>query len=208
MLDLLEASAVPPGMLPAGHAADSQTGVSEGEECVLDTFEAILGRRSIRRFTDQPIRHEVLEQLVDAARWSPNGNNNNLWRFVVVTSAVQKRLLLRFAPGVFDMPAAFVVVCMEPKGKRVREATRMLHVADAAIACQNIALAAHALGIGSCIIASFTDVALRTILNMPDSVSPYLMVTLGYPDESPEPPPRLPIAEIAFVDEYGKEWAQ
>ena len=82
----------------------------------------------------------------------------------------------------------------------------MIHMADAAIACQNIVLAAHALGIGSCMIASFTDTALRTILKLPDTVWPCIMVTLGYPDESPEPPDRLPISEIAFVDEYGKAW--
>lgn len=172
----------------------------------MDTLEAILGRRSIRKFTDQPLEHEVLERLLDAARWAPNGNNNNLWRFVVVTSPDQKRLLLRFAPGVFDMPAAFIVVCMEAKRKRVREATRLLYMADAAIACQNIALAAHSLGIGSCIVYSFTATAVRPILELPDGVSPYLMVTLGYPDESPEPPTRLPINEIAFLDQYGEEW--
>jgi nitroreductase len=173
----------------------------------MELFEAIYERRSVRRYTDRPIDRDVMEKLLDAARWAPNGSNNNAWRFVVVTSPIQKQLLLRFTPGVDDVPAALVVICIEPKQKRVKEATRLVYMADAAIAAQNMALAAHSLGIGSCIVVSFADVALRTLLNLPDQVSPYVILTLGYPDETPVPPPRLAIDEIAFMDEYGQEWA-
>jgi nitroreductase len=174
----------------------------------MDVFETIYKRRSIRKFTDQPIENNVMEKLLDAARWAPSGGNNNAWRFIVVTSAVQKKLLLKFAPGIFDMPAAMIVICIEPKQKKsLKEAARMIYMADAAIAAENIALAAHALGIGSCIVISFAAVAIGPILNLPENISPYLMITLGYPDETPEPPARLPIREITFQDEYGKEWS-
>jgi nitroreductase len=173
----------------------------------MDTFESIYKRRSIRKFTNQPIENEVMEKLLDAARWAPNGGNINAWRFVVVTSEFQKKLLLKFAPGISNMPAAMIVICIKPKQKKqLKEATRLMYMADAAIASENIALAAYALGIGSCIVISFASVAIGPILNLPDNISPYLMITLGYPDEIPEPPPRLPINEIAFQDEYGKEW--
>ncbi len=83
----------------------------------------------------------------------------------------------------------------------------MIHMADAAIAAENIVLAAHSMGIGSCIVVSFADIAIRTILNLPDQLSLNILVTLGYPDESPEPPPRKPITEIAFEDTYGNRWS-
>jgi nitroreductase len=172
----------------------------------MDLFQAIHQRRSVRKYTNTAIDRAVMVQLLDAARWSPNGGNNNDWRFVVVTSPVQKKLLLQFAPGVDAMPAAIIVVCIQPSQRQVKEAIRLLHMADAAIASQNIALAAHGLGIGSCIVVSFAEVALRALLDLPDKVTPYILVTLGYPDETPEPPPRLPIEAIAFYDEYGREW--
>lgn len=172
----------------------------------MDLSEAIYERRSVRKYTDRPIDRAVVEQLLDAARWAPNGGNNNDWRFVVVTSPVQKKLLLQFAPGVDAMPAAIIVICIQPSQRQVKEAIRLMHMADAAIASQNIALAAHGLGIGSCIVVSFAEVALRTLLDLPDEVKPYILVTLGYPDETPEPPPRLAIEEIAFEDEYGRKW--
>jgi nitroreductase len=172
----------------------------------MELLEAIYERRSVRRYTDQAIEHDVLEKLLDAARWAPNGGNRNLWRFVVVTSPVQKQLLLRFAPGIDDMPAAIVVICMELKQVRVKEAARLVYMADAAIAAQNMALAAHAFGLASCMVVSFADAALRPLLSLPEQVSPYLMLTLGYPAESPAPPPRRSITAIAFTDEYGGEW--
>jgi len=173
----------------------------------MELFEAIHARRSIRRFTDEPVERDVLERLLDAARWAPNGGNRNAWRFIVVTSETQKELLLSFAPGIGDMPAAVVVICMEAKTASPREAVRMLDMADAAIAAQNMCLAAHALGVGSYIVASFAGAALRTLLELPAHISPHLLVCLGYGDESPEPPPRRPVEEIAFVDQYGEEWA-
>ena len=172
----------------------------------MDLFQTILERRSVRRYTGETIGQDLLEKLLDAARWAPNGSNNNAWRFIVVTSPVQKQLLLQFTPGVDDMPAAIIAICIEPKQRRVKEAARLLHMADAAIAAENMALVAHALGLGSCIVVSFASLALRTLLNLPEEISPYVLLTLGYPAEAPEPPPRLPIAEIAFLDEYGKEW--
>ena len=173
----------------------------------MDIFETIYERRSVRKYTDQPIEKSILEKLLDAARWAPNGSNRNAWRFVVITSETQRKLLLKFAPGIFNMPAAMIVICIDPGIKRVKEKTRMMRMADAAIAAENIVLAAHALGIGSCMVVSYADLAIRNILKIPEQISPKILITLGYPAESPEPPPRKPIAEITFEDKYGKEWS-
>ncbi|MGD8491500.1 MAG: nitroreductase family protein [Anaerolineae bacterium] len=172
----------------------------------MDLFEAIHGRRSIRRYTAEPLAPDALETLLDAARWAPNAGNWNAWRFVVVTSPVQKQLLLKFTPGVDDVPAAVIVICIEPKQKQVKEAARLVYVADAAIAAENMALAAHGLGLGSCIVVSFAEAALRAVLKLPEAVFPCMLLTVGHPAEAPPPPPRRPLAEIAFTDEYGQEW--
>jgi nitroreductase len=172
----------------------------------MDIMDTIYERRSVREYTDQPIDKNILEKLLDAARWAPNGGNQNPWRFIVVTSEAQKKLLLQFTPGISEMPAALVVICTESQKKHVNENKRLIHMADAAIAAENIVLAAHSMGIGSCIVVSFADIAIRTILNLPDQLSLNILVTLGYPDESPEPPPRKSITEIAFENTYGNRW--
>ena len=171
----------------------------------MDVFDAIMGRRSIRQFTDDPIGKEQLKRLLEAARWAPSGGNQQNWRFVVVTSPSQKELIRKFAPGIFAMPAAFIVICAdkEPDANPWKEA---LYVADCSIAAQNIMLAAYEMGIGTCVALSYAKVAIAEILDLPENVEPMLVVTLGHPAEDPEPPPRLELNEMAFTDEYGKEW--
>jgi nitroreductase len=171
----------------------------------MDVFEAIKGRRSIRQFTDEPIGKDALERLLDAARWAPTASNQQKWRFVVVTSPSMKELIKKFAPGIFAMPAAFIVICVEkePDAKPWAEVT---YLADCAIAAQNIMLAAYEMGIGSCPALSYAKVAISEILNIPEGIEPLLVITLGYPAEAPEPPPRLELNQITFMDEYGKEW--
>ena len=171
----------------------------------MDVLEAIKQRRSIRQFTDEPIGKDALERLLDAARWAPTASNQQRWRFVVVTSPSVKELIKKFAPGIFVMPAVFIVICVEkaPDANPWAEAT---YLADCAIAAQNIMLAAYEMGIGSCPALSYAKVAISEILNIPEGIEPLLVITLGYPAEDPEPPPRMALEQIAFVDEYGKEW--
>lgn len=171
----------------------------------MEVLEAIKGRRSIRQFTDEPIGKDALERLLDAARWAPSASNQQRWRFVVVTSPAVKELVKKFAPGIFAMPAAFIVICAEkePGATSWAEAT---YLADCAIAAQNIMLAAYEMGIGSCVALSYAKVAIQEILSLPENIEPFLVITLGYPAEAPAPPPRLELKQIAFIDEYGKEW--
>jgi len=171
----------------------------------MDVFEAIKGRRSIRQFTDEPIGKDALEKLLDAARWAPTASNQQRWRFVVVTSPAVKELIKKFAPGIFVMPAAFIVICAG-KEAGANPWDEVTYLADCAIAAQNIMLAAYEMGIGSCPALSYAKVAVQEILNLPEDVEPLLIVTLGYPAEDPAPPPRLELNQIAFMDEYGKGW--
>ncbi|MFC1960827.1 nitroreductase family protein [Chloroflexota bacterium] len=172
----------------------------------MDVSAAVKGRRSIRAFTPDPISEADLAKLLDAARWAPSAGNQQKWRFVVVTDLGMKELVKQFAPGIFVMPAAFIVICAEKKpGASAWD--EQCYLADCSIAAQNIMLAAYELGIGSCLALSYAKVAAQEILSIPENVEPYLVVTLGYAAEDPAPPPRLELNEIAFVDEYGKEWS-
>jgi nitroreductase len=171
----------------------------------MDVMEAIKDRRSIRQFTDQPIEKEKLRRLLEAARWAPSGGNLQTWRFVVVTSPSQRELVKKFAPGIFAMPSAFIVICAEIEAN-ANEWKQRLCLADCAIASQNIMLAAHEMGIGTCVALSYAKSAISEILELPDNVEPMLVVTLGYPAEAPEPPPRLELSKIAFEERYAEEW--
>lgn len=173
----------------------------------MDVLEAIKKRRSVREFTDEPLNKESITQILDATRWAPSGGNQQRWRFVVVTDPQVKEMIKKVSPGIFAMPAAFIVICMKKKA-RARAWDEWLCAADCGIAAQNIMLAAFSLGIGTCVVASFAKEALREILEVPEGIEPSLIVTLGRYESLPEAPERKPLKEIAFLNRYGEEWEQ
>jgi nitroreductase len=50
----------------------------------MEVFEAILKRRSIRKYLDKPIEKEKIIKILEAARWAPSGGNRQPWRFIIV----------------------------------------------------------------------------------------------------------------------------
>jgi F420 biosynthesis protein FbiB-like protein len=59
----------------------------------LNLSEIIQGRRSVRRYQDRPVPRELLEQILEAARWAPSPHGRQPWRFVVLTRDAPKRAL-------------------------------------------------------------------------------------------------------------------
>ncbi|MCX8171807.1 MAG: nitroreductase family protein [Candidatus Bathyarchaeota archaeon] len=74
-----------------------------------------------------------------------------------------------------------------------------------AAAIQNILLAAHAEGLGACWFCAplFCQNTVRRVLRLPRDVEPQALISIGYPAESPEPPPRRPLKEVAFKNYWG-----
>jgi nitroreductase len=175
--------------------------------CRVEVLQAIRSRRSIRRFTEKRVARETIDTLLDAARWAPNGGNRQLWRFIVVTEEGTRDLIRKCSPGIFVGPPVYVVICYDELPAPTLGVERDA-MADCAIAAQDIMLAAHSLGLGSCAILSYSPTAVQQILGLPENVKPKLVVTLGYPAEDPEPPARRPIHEIAFEERYGRQWGR
>ena len=59
----------------------------------LNLIEIIRGRRSVRRYQDRPVPRELLEEIVEAARWAPSPHGRQPWRFAVLTREAPKRAL-------------------------------------------------------------------------------------------------------------------
>ena len=147
-------------------------------------LDAIRSRRIARNLTDRPVERALLEQVLDAARWAPNAGNRRLQRFVAIEDPLTLRLLRMVSPGMFQRPTAAVLICIDRErvvSFGVRTDLKGLSV-DVGTAAQTILLAAHSLGLGSGIVTSFSQAAVRAILNLPERLSPELFVCLGYPD--------------------------
>ena len=163
----------------------------------MDLMEVIRTRRSVRKYQDKPIAKELLETIVDAGRLAATARNEQPWEFIVVT----------------DPPLKAQVAAATDHGKFIAQAAAMIAVfckdckyflEDGSAATQNILLAAHGLGIGSCWIAGDKkDYApeVADILGVPAGFRLISLVALGYPAEQPQKAKR-PLSEVLHWERF------
>ncbi len=171
-----------------------------------DVIAAILERRSIRKFKNDPVPRATVGRLIDAARWAPSAGNVQPWQFYVIYNEHKKTELAAAAFGqVFVREAPVViVVCIRPEmsGARYRERGRNLYaIQDSAAAVQNILLAACGYGLGTCWVGAFDETLVIDALELPGGVWPVALIPVGYAAEDNRPPSRRPVEEIVSIIE-------
>ncbi len=155
-----------------------------------EIIDTILRRRSIRRYTEQPVEPEKLTLLLQAAMAAPNAANSQPWEFVVVTEpAILEQLRSQLRAGGYQAPAA-IAVCGNLSLAN-NSAARFFWEQDCAAATENLLLAATGLGLGAVWIGvhPLTSVVrvVAKILNLPEQVTPLCVVYVGYPAEEKRP---------------------
>jgi len=172
------------------------------EKNILDVFEAIKTRRSIRKYLQEPIPDDKLEMIFEAARLAPSAGNHQPWRFVVVQDANRKKALTAAANSqTFLSDAAAVVAAVGDP-----EASARWHEKDPMIALEHMALAAAALGYGTCWIGAFDEDAVKRLLKIPARMRVVALMPIGLSNEAPDPRPRKELSEIFFKEEWQTPW--
>lgn len=175
-------------------------------------------RRSIRKYTSQPIDNALLQRLLEEAERTPTMGNLQLYSVVVTRSEEMKQQL---APAHFNQPmvcGAPVVLTFCADFRRTtlwaenRKATpgydnllSFLNAAtDALLYCQSFCNLAEAEGLGTCFLGTtvYQPQAIIDTLQLPRLVMPVATITLGWPDEQPVQSDRLPLQSILHDEIY------
>ncbi|HDQ44417.1 MAG TPA: nitroreductase family protein [bacterium] len=158
----------------------------------MDCFEALLGRRSIRKYEKRDVPEEVIQDILKAAMAAPSAGNQQPWHFVVI----RDRGLLDAIPEVHphavmvrEAPAA-IAVCADLN----LEKHAGYWVQDLSAATQNLLVAAHAKGLGAVWLGVYPrqprEQALGRLLRLPETVRTLSLVVLGHPAEHKRPADR------------------
>jgi len=173
-----------------------------------DLLRLIKTRRSIRVYEEgRVIPLEHIRMILDAGRWAPSGSNIQPWVFIAIRDSEVIRKIRMLSPGIFTFPSAIIVLCIDRE--RSRRGGRMgdtMALMDISMAAQNMMLQAHALGIASCVVLSFSKNGVARLLDLPKHVEPVLLLTLGYAKIRPKPPRRRGLEEVAHIDRYGRRF--
>jgi nitroreductase len=178
----------------------------------MELYEAIKGRRTVRKFKSDPIPPPVLEQIFEAAMWAPSHGNTQPWEFVVVGRQARAKLLSLLQAKVEELladpslppprrqgllalkedfgGAPYMVAVLSRPGQEPLDSVE--NPASTAAAVQNMCLAAWSQGIGSVWLSVGAAPPARAILSVPEGGSVVALLALGYPEIVPPAPPREP----------------
>ena len=175
----------------------------------MDTLDAIKKRRSIRKYLDVPVEWYKVTKILEAGKQAPSSGNLQNWRFIIVTDKKMRRKLAEASLQQYWMESApvHIVVCSQltiAKQFYGLRGERFYTIQNCAAAIQNMLLAAHSLGLGSCWVGAFDEGKLKTLLDIPEDVRPEAIITIGYPDENPEEPEEYELYDVVFLENYGR----
>jgi len=151
----------------------------------MEAMEAILGRRSIRKYTAQAISEGAIRRLLEAGMSAPSAGNEQPWQFVIVDD----RRILDAIPDIHPhsqmlkgAPLA-ILVC----GDLNLEKHLGFWMQDCSAATENILIAAHAQGLGAVWLGIYPReervAGIRRILSIPGHIIPFCLIAVGYPGE-------------------------
>jgi len=158
----------------------------------MDAMEAILSRRSIRKYSTQPIPADLTEDLMRAAMAAPSANNQQPWQFVVVND----RDLLDRIPDIhpYAKMAARAPLAIFVCGDLDAATLGQYWAQDCAAATQNLLIAITARGLGGVWCGVYPREervrSFQELLKLPPHIIPFALIVAGCPDESKPPADR------------------
>jgi len=156
-----------------------------------DTIETILGRKSVRDYTNKPISKANLTLLLKAAMAAPSGGDTRPWSFLVIKDKELLKELsdtLKYGRMIRDA-GAVIVVCGNPQKSTFDGDQYWMF--DCSVAAENILLAAESIGLGAVWTAVYPNKVriknVKKVLNIPKKIEPLCAISIGYPKSIKKP---------------------
>jgi nitroreductase len=170
-----------------------------------DCIAFLRSLRAVRRFRPDPVPQEVVDDILEVARWSGSASNRQPWELVVIRDKVTLGALASvegYARHLRDAPLGIVLVMA---GERPTQETY-----DEGRLAERIMLAALAHGVGSSVgwVVGGGRAAAKELLGIPEFRTVRTAISLGYPDEGARRATgpgqaRKPLSEIVHEERYG-----
>ena len=173
----------------------------------MNATECITGRRSIRNFTDAPVSHELLEQIVDKARMAPSWKNTQVTRYIAIEGEAKVALskctniwakngdIINNAPVVVAITAVKNRSGFEKDGSFSTNKGASWQMFDTGVASEAFCLAAYEAGLGTVILGLY-DENTPEVIGVPEDQELIALIPVGYPAETPDAPRRKEVSDL------------
>lgn len=155
-------------------------------------MQTIFNRRSIRKYTNEVVPEDLIEQILRAGMYAPSAGNEQPWHFIVISDRDIMDDIQKIQPHSHMLKEAShaIVVC----GELSLQKYEGYWVQDCSAAMQNMLLMAQELGLGSVWLGVYPKEeivkGMKELLDIPLDVIPFSIMSLGYPAETREPADR------------------
>ena len=161
----------------------------------METIEAILSRRSIRKFTDGPVSDALIEKLLQGGMCAPSAHNEQPWHFIVIKERAILDEISKIHPYAQMLKEAPVGICVCADMELEKDKGVGYWIQDCSAATENILIGARGLGLGACWLGIHPRTerkqAVKKLLRLPDHVEPFCVIALGQPAEEKPPANRF-----------------
>ncbi len=157
----------------------------------MDALKAIMERRSVRDYEDRQVPDGVIENLLRAGMYAPSAMNSQPWEFLVIRDAEKKKAASKIGTYWKMLPEAPLGILVMANLEGYRASAKEFFIQDCSAAAENILLAAEAQGLGGVWLGLYPKKdrmeALRELFEIPESIIPFSMLSIGYPAKKPKP---------------------
>lgn len=178
----------------------------------MNAVDMLKERRSVRKYKDEKVSHELMKEIIEVARFAPSWANLQVARYTVIDdeqsiAKIAEVGVKGFAYNVKTLKNAKGVMVLsfvkgksgkfDPEADYVTSKGNSWEVFDAGIACLTFCLAAHEKGVGTCIFGVIDDEVIADIAKLPEDETVAAIITFGLmTDVSTKATPRLEVDEI------------
>ena len=156
----------------------------------MELKEALLKRRSVRKFTEETVTDDMIDEILHAAMSGPSACNRKPWEFYVAKSEESREKLRGTSPATRMNAPLAIVVCGNLE-KALPDDKQGFWIQDTSAAVENILLRVADLGLGAvwCGVHPMERAIgkVREALELPEHISPLGLIWIGHPVDTPEP---------------------
>jgi nitroreductase len=183
-----------------------------------DLYELVKKRRSVRRFKPDPIPDDIVDKILEVARWAPSCRNSQPWEIIAVKRKTIRDEIVRIMndsyidngkepPSGPSQAQLFIIVCSNPENKPSAELGVMansMFYSSLGNAFLYMAMAVTALGLGAQWVSRVANPSvnggIKELLGIPSSWEIFDMLAVGYPDVEPKPRAMKSFEEVVHND--------
>ena len=169
----------------------------------MKVMNEIKNRISVRNFKDIAIKQDILERVLEAGQLAPSAKNRQPWRFLVIDDPDLKKRIQEAAYGQEHVgKAGAIILACSTNIEYEMPNGQLSYPIDISFAVSFMMLQAEHEGLGSCVITTYDEQDIKTLISVPYSMRVVMMLLLGYTDDRLIVRDRKPIKRIVASNHW------